>query len=110
MKILLKMTIPFLVLFLIIGCGTSKQPPTEKISGAELAISRAQDNNAKEFAMIELRQAHNNLEQAKQAVIDENYEKATRLAEQAIMDASLAETKAELEKASKATEEMRESI
>ncbi|MDM8565231.1 DUF4398 domain-containing protein [Candidatus Halobeggiatoa sp. HSG11] len=110
MKISLKIGVLLSVGLLLISCGTSKQPPTEKIAGAELAISRAQDNNAKDFAAIELRQAQDNLEKAKQAVTDEEYDKATRLAEQAFMDASLAETKAESEKASKAAEEMRESV
>ncbi len=92
------------------GCGNSIKPPTEKIANAELAITRAQDNNAKDFAVFELRQAQDNLQKAKQAVQDEEYEKATRLAEQAFMDASLAETKAESGKASKAAKEMRESV
>ncbi|MCK5876836.1 MAG: DUF4398 domain-containing protein [Candidatus Marithrix sp.] len=109
MKILLKTALLFLLL-LFMGCGTSKQPPTEKMANAELAISRAQDNNAKEFAAIELRQAKDNLEKAKQAVTNEEYAEAARLAEQAFMDASLAETKAESEKASKAADEMRESV
>ncbi len=110
MKMLLKIGILFSAILLIGGCGTAKKPPTEKIANAELAISRAQDNNAKDFAAKELRQAQDNLEQAKQAVTDEEYDKAARLAEQAFMDASLAETKAESEKASKAADEMRESV
>jgi len=98
------------VIFGLTGCGNSIKPPTEKIANAELAISRAQDNNAKDFAAIELRQAQDNLQKAKQAIQDEEYEKAARLAEQALMDASLAETKAESAKASKAAKEMRESV
>lgn len=110
MKILFKIGILFSAIALIASCGTAKKPPTEKISNAELAISRAQDNNARDFAAIELRKAEDNLEQAKQAVEEEEYDKAARLAEQAFMDASLAETKAESEKASKAAEEMHESV
>ncbi len=110
MKMLLKIGVLFSTVLLIIGCSTGKKPPTEKIANAELAISRAQDNNAREFAAVELRQAQDNLEQAKQAVQEEEFDKAARLAEQALMDASLAETKAESEKASKAAAEMRESI
>jgi len=106
----LKIVVIFSAILLVIGCSTGKKPPTEKISNAELAISRAQDNNAREFAAIELRQAQDNLEQAKQAVEQKEYEKAARLAEQALMDASLAETKAEQEKASKAAAEMRDSV
>ncbi len=95
---------------LLSGCGNSIKPPIDKIANAELAINRAQDNNAKDFAVMELRQAQDNLQKAKQAVQDEEYEKATRLADQAFMDASLAESKAEKEKASKAAKEMRDSV
>ncbi|MDM8569517.1 DUF4398 domain-containing protein [Thiotrichales bacterium HSG1] len=110
MKILLKIVVLFSVVLLFTGCGISRQPPIEKISNAELAISRAQDNNAKEFAAIELRQAQDNLEKAKQAVIDEKYDEAAHLAKEASMGALLAETKAESEKASKATEEIRKNV
>ena len=98
------------ITLLLGGCGNSIKPPTEKIANAKLAISRAQDNNAKDFAAIELRQAQDNLQKAQQAVQEEDYEKAARLAEQAFMDASLAETKAESEKANQAAKEMRESV
>ena len=98
------------IALLLSGCGNSIKPPTGKISNAELAISRAQDNNARDFAAFELRQAQDNLQKAKQAVQDEEFEKATRLADQAFMDASLAESKAEKEKARKAAKEMRESV
>jgi predicted acylesterase/phospholipase RssA len=110
MKMLLKIGVLFSMALLIISCGTTKKSPVEKISNAELAISRAQDNNAREFATIELRRAQDNLEQAKQAVQEEEFDKAERLAEQAFMDASLADEKAESEKANKSTKELRESV
>ena len=95
---------------LIRGCVTTMQPPMEKIASAELAISRAQDSNARKFAPVELRSAQDNLQNAKESVQNEDYDKATRLAEQAFLDATLAETKAEKEIANQAAKEMRDSI
>lgn len=94
---------------LISGCGTTKQPPVEKIANAELAINRAQDSDAREFAPLELRSAQDNLQNAKESVQKEDYEKAARFAEQALLDARLAETMAEREKAVQAAKEMLDS-
>ncbi|MCK5524441.1 MAG: DUF4398 domain-containing protein [Thiomargarita sp.] len=96
-------------ILLISGCSAVK-PPTEKIANAELAISRAQDSNAKTLAPIELRQAEDNLQKAKAAMKTEELEKARRFAEKALLDATLAETKAESETARQAAKQMRESI
>lgn len=95
---------------LISGCGTTKQPPIEKIANAELAINRAVDGNAREFAPLELRSAQDNLQNANEFVQNEEYEKAARFAEQALLDATLAETKAEKAMATQAAKEMRDSI
>ncbi len=97
-------------ILLISGCGGAVKPPTEKIANAELAISRAQDSNAKTLAPIELRQAEDNLQKAKAAMKTEELEKARRFAEKALLDATLAETKAESETARQAAKQMRESI
>ncbi len=95
---------------LMSGCGSAVKPPTEKIANAELAISRAHDSNAKTLAPIELRKAEDNLQKAKAAMKTEELEKARRFAEKALLDATLAETKAESETARQAAKQMRESI
>jgi hypothetical protein len=91
------------------GCST-KKPPTEKIASAESAISLAEDSKAKEFAARELRQAQDNLAKAKAAVEREDYEGAERFAEKAMVDAKLAEAKAQSENARQSTKDMRETI
>ncbi|EDN65324.1 hypothetical protein BGP_6649 [Beggiatoa sp. PS] len=84
------------------GCNLPiKKPPTsiEKIANAELALMKAQDSNAPVLAPKEWQLAQQKLQQAKEAQQNQNDNKAIRLAEQALIDAQLAETKAELEMA-----------
>lgn len=97
-------------LLLMTGCGTSRQPPSEIIASAESAISLAKDSNAYEYAARDLRGAEDKLQQAKDAVQQENYDEAQRLAEKAMIDAKLAKAKADASGEHDATEKMRESV
>ena len=98
-----------IVIFVLIGgCGLAmKKPPAsiEKIANAELALAKAQDSNAPRLAPQEWFLAQQKLQKAQQALQQENDAKAIRLAEQALVDAQLAEAKAELEMARRAFEE-----
>ena len=103
--------VPLIVGTLLMGgCGTPGTQPMEKIANAELAINQAQDRKAQELAPLELRYAEDNLQKAKAAQQNGDYEQARRFAEQAIVDAELAEYKAESETARQTTKEMRDSI
>lgn len=93
---------------LLTGCGSSKQPPTEKMATAESYINTARESEARD--LVELRRAEDKLSQAKTAVAEEEYEVAERLADQALIDARLAEAKAESNAARQATEDLRDSI
>ncbi|RKZ38867.1 MAG: DUF4398 domain-containing protein [Gammaproteobacteria bacterium] len=105
------MSVPVLAgTLLMSGCGNALKPPTDKVANAELAISRAQDGNAQTYAPIELRQAEDHLQKAKAAIQAEEYKQAKHFAEKALLDATLAESKAESETARQAAKEMRESI
>jgi len=105
------MSVPVLAgTLLMTGCGNAVKPPTDKVANAEMAISRAQDGNAKAYAPIEIRQAEDNLQKAKAAIQAEENEQAKYFAEKALLDATLAESKAESETARQAATEMRESI
>ena len=86
-------------LLILTGCYNHKNLSTsiEKIANAELAISKAQDSKAPEFAPQELREAQEKWQNAKKALQNKNYDEAARLAEQALIDATLAEARAELE-------------
>lgn len=93
---------------LLSGCGSNKQPPTEKLATAESFINTARDTEARE--LVELRRAEDKLAQAKTAVTNKDYETAERLADQALVDARLAEAKVQSIRARQATEDLRRSI
>jgi len=97
---------------LINGCGTqlSVLAEIEKMANAQLAIVKAQESNAQELAPEPLRAAQQKLQQAKQAVQTQNYDQATRLAEQALIEAKLAEAKAETEMARLVLKKMRDRL
>lgn len=97
------------VSLMVMGCAGGK-PPLEKLSVAEQMISRAETEDAAQYAPLDIRLAREKYQQAKAAMNQEDYDKARRLAEQAAMDAQVAETKATTEKAKKAVQELRNSI
>ena len=66
------------------GCGGA--PSMDTISPAEIAVNRAIEAKAGEYAPLELRRAQENLDAARQAMNDEEYEQAHRLAEVARED------------------------
>ncbi|ALG66750.1 DUF4398 domain-containing protein [Beggiatoa leptomitoformis] len=94
--------------FILFGGCASKQPPTEKMATTEAFILNAQTKDARDY--VELRQAQDKLEQAKTAVQQKDYELAERLADQSLMDAKLAEAKADAASSRKAAVEMQKSI
>ncbi len=97
---------------LINGCSTRLSVPAEieKMANAQLAIVKAQQSNAQELAPQPLRAAQQKLQQAKQAAQTQNYDQAARLAEQALIEAKLAEAKAETEMARLALKKMRDRL
>jgi hypothetical protein len=82
---------------LFAGCATSSERlPSEKIALAKLMVVKAKESQAQRWAPMELNQAIQRIDQAKQALENHQYQQAIRLAEQALLDATLAEAKAEL--------------
>lgn len=104
-----KELIPAAALILLAGCA-SVEPPVEQIAHSQTAVQQAHDVGAREYAPLELRQATQKLEQAQAAMAEEEYLEARRLAEQAQVDAELAQTMALSEEAEAAAHELRESI
>ena len=90
------------------GCGGA--PPMDTISPAEIAVNRAIEAKAGEYAPLELRQAQEKLDAARQAMNDEEYEQAHRLAEAAQEDARLAEVKAQSQTAREQAREIQSTI
>lgn len=103
-----------IVLALLIANGCTKKFTREtsitKMSESEKAIGVAKEINASIDAPAELRVAVDKLTTAKKALEKEDYETATRMAEQASVDADYARVKAISEKAKRSKEEMQENV
>jgi macrodomain Ter protein organizer (MatP/YcbG family) len=96
-------------LLLTSGCATNGTLP-EKILQGDEAIRKAAESNATLNAPGELNAAQEKLAQAKEAAYKRDYDKATRLAEEASIDADYARSKATSEKARKTAKDLRENI
>jgi hypothetical protein len=96
-------------LLLASGCATDGTLPDKILQGDE-AIRQAAESNATLNAPGELKAAQEKLAQAKQAAYKKDYDRATRLAEEASIDADYARSKAASEKARKKAEQLREEI
>ena len=84
--------------------------PIEKMAKLDSQIESARQAEAIVYAPLELRFAEDKYKKAQIAIKDEDYEKANRLADEALLDAQLAEEKAMSTQAEKEAQEMRESI
>lgn len=91
------------------GCaGTA--PPTKQMTRSQAAVSQAEGAKAYEFAPVEFQAAREKLQQARNAMNDEDYKEAERLAEQAEVDANLAYTKARSAQSMRAVEQLQKDI
>jgi chromosome segregation ATPase len=97
-------------LLIVMGACASSNIPAPNTSETESKISQAEQAGAQEYAPLELRNARKKIEQAKQFNEQEEYEKATRLVEEASVDAELATVKARSAKAQEAVEQLRQTI
>lgn len=77
---------------------------------AETAIAHAERNDAPTLATDELERAKSKLAQARRAVEAEDYVRAKRLAEQAELDAELADLKARTARTRQTLAEVRASV
>ena len=102
-------TVVFSIL-LLDGCGGFSTLPKEKISESDKAVAEAKESNASVNAPTELKAAEDKLAKAKAAFRDKDYDVATRLAEQASVDADYARAKGASEKAKKEAEDLRQNI
>ncbi len=97
-------------LLLMSGCTTFATLPSEKISQGDKALAEARESNASVNAPVELKAAEDKLAEARVAFGKKEYDRATRLAEQASVDADYARAKGVSEKAKKKAEELRQNI
>lgn len=98
------------VMLITISSCASSRPPTDSLARTQAAINQAEQVGARDYAPLEIREAKKKLETAKELVASKQYEKASRLADEAEVDAELAEAKTLSGKAQKAVKELRESI
>lgn len=97
---------------LILGmAGCASTPiPNEKIAVAKSSVQRAEQSGAPEFAPVEMTSAREKLSRAEQAAAARDAQPATELAEQANIDAQLAEATAQKQKSHKAVMELDASL
>jgi len=79
--------------FVIVGCA-SAPPPVEKLAVAKSSIDRAEQAQAGQFAQVELNSARMKYAAAQSAADKHDAEVAARMADQADVDAQLAESTA----------------
>jgi len=99
---------PLAVAILMTACA-SMAPPIEQIAVSKAAVNRAASAGGNEYAAVELKSAADKMTAAEAAMSTEDYLRAQRLAEEALVDARLAETKTGLAKAQLAVSNTRES-
>jgi hypothetical protein len=93
------------VLLVGLSACASTPIPNEKIAVAKASVQRAEQSGAPELAPLELATARDKLARAEKAVADHDAEPATDLAEQANIDAQLAEATANQQRSHKAAME-----
>lgn len=91
------------------ACATSPIP-NEKIAVAKASVQRAEQAGAPELAPVELSTARDKLLRAEKAAADHDAQPATMLAEQANVDAQLAEATAQEHRSHKAATELDASL
>jgi hypothetical protein len=87
-----------------VGCVTTPVP-NEKIAVAKSSVQRAEQSGAPELAPVEMAAARDKLARAEKAAADHDAQPATQLAEQANVDAQLAEATAQEQRSRKAATE-----
>jgi hypothetical protein len=90
---------------LLLACSTPSST-TRAVSQAELAVKDAAASEADTLAPEDLQLARSKLAQAEQASRSGQHDRARRLAEQALVDAQVAEAKAESEAAGVSAREL----
>ena len=88
-----------------LGACAGMPRPAQEMALAEAAVQRASRSGTAEMAPAELQRAQGKLASAQEADVRKDYPRAARLAEQAQIDAQVAEMHAEAARSRKAAEE-----
>ena len=92
--------------FLVSACASKGIAPTSQLAAARASIAQAESAGARDAAPLDLQSAQDKLRKAEAASRNEQFTQATRLAEEAEVDAELAERKARQAKAQAAATEL----
>ncbi len=95
----------FTATVVVLAACASSPVADEKIAVAKASLQRAEGSGAPEYAPVELATARDKLARAEKANADHDLQPATNLAEQANVDAQLAEATAQEQRAHKAAME-----
>jgi hypothetical protein len=97
------------MLLLTWGCS-AQRPPEADLAQAELAVQRAVESTAPQQSPVELNNARNKLQGAREALRNGKDEKARFLADEAEVDARLAETRAQAADERRTADEAKQTI
>jgi hypothetical protein len=95
---------------MLAGCGTAEAPPRAEFAAAEVALRGAERADAARFAPAPLTLAQDKFARAGAAMEAGRFTEARWLAEQALVDAQLAEAQARSAIARESAAELQESI
>ena len=99
-----------LLLATALAACASVPPPVEQMAVSKSAVDRASSSpNAVEAAPVELQRAREKLDRAQRAMTEKDYVLARRMAEQAEVDARVAESRASSARGERALKEVQES-
>lgn len=102
---LTKSAAAFAATAVVLAACASNPAADEKIAVAKASLQRAEGSGAPEFAPVEMAAARDKLARAEKANTDRNLQPAILLADQANVDAQLAEATAQQQRSSKAATE-----
>lgn len=94
---------------ILMAACASTPPPTDQLAVSTAAVASAVGAGSGQFAAADLKMARDKLDRANVAMTAKDYELARSLAQEAQVDARLAEARANSAKAQKAADELQES-
>jgi len=100
----------FAVMLLVEGCATDSSAPYTQFTLTQTAIADAEQAGANQYASAELQMAKDKLDNAKTAMNERKYQRAKFLAEEAEVDAKVAEHSSRSFKADRAAQEVRSGV
>lgn len=104
------MIVLFVALIAAGGCASKEIRSNTNISDAEMAIKMAKENNASTTAPLDITIAEGKLQEARKAFDQEDYVTSQRLADQALVTATLAQAKSKTQRTKSMVDKLRESI